>query len=112
MSYAVIGGQYQAFCYGTVDTLREAIALAEQSAEYWDNWQGWHIPSIYNRDDCTETENFYGRTIRPGRDKYDRIKQPLLFAVPDVDEDGSEITTWQTPDGEVLGRNVWMDLDN
>lgn len=112
MSYAVIGGQYQAFCYGTVGTLREAIALAEQSAEYWDNWQGWHVPSIYNTEDCIETTNFYGETLRPADDEQGRRKEPILKANYEEDEDDERKIVWWTPDGEVLGQDVWMDMDS
>lgn len=39
--------------------------LASKSAEYWDNWQGWHIPSIYKAEDVRECNNFYGATFCP-----------------------------------------------
>lgn len=50
--YAVIGGQYDHYCHGTTPTLLGAKRLARKSQEYWDNWQGWHTPSIYAVKDC------------------------------------------------------------
>lgn len=63
--YAVIGGQYQAYFYGFAPTLHAAKLLASRSAEYWDNWQGWHIPAIYAADDVKPVENFYGSGYAP-----------------------------------------------
>ena len=65
MKYYVIGGQYQSFCHGTAETIEEAKKLAEESMEYWDNWQGWHVPSIYKEDDVVEICNFYGSGFGP-----------------------------------------------
>lgn len=45
--YCVIGGQYQYYYYGSAPTLIGAKRLAGKHQEYWDNWQGWHIPDIY-----------------------------------------------------------------
>ena len=64
-NYYVIGGQYQAYCYGGANTILGAKRLASRNAEYWDNWQGWHIPSIYSADDVEEYNNFYGPTMCP-----------------------------------------------
>lgn len=50
--YVVIGGQYGYFCYGSCESLHQAKILATKNQEYWDNWQGWHTPSIYKSDDC------------------------------------------------------------
>lgn len=63
--YYVIGGQYQYYCYGKTPTLTGAKRLASKSAEYWDNWQGWHIPNIYKAEDVRECKNFYGETFCP-----------------------------------------------
>nr|DAG87348.1 MAG TPA: hypothetical protein [Herelleviridae sp.] len=65
VNYYVIGGQYDYFCYGSTPTLTGAKRLASKSAEYWDNWQGWHIPSIYRAEDVRECKNFYGATFCP-----------------------------------------------
>ena len=64
-NYYVIGGQYQAYCYGGASTILGAKRLASRNAEYWDNWQGWHIPSIYGAEDVEECNNFYGSTMVP-----------------------------------------------
>ena len=66
--YYVIGGQYASYCYGGAPTLTGAKRLASKSAEYWDNWQGWHIPSIYAAEDVEDVFNFYGecKAPRPG----------------------------------------------
>lgn len=50
--YQVIGGQYEPCWYGESDSLRGAKIIASKNTEYWDNWQGWHIPKIYLADDC------------------------------------------------------------
>lgn len=63
--YYVIGGQYAALCYGWAKTLLGAKRLAGRHHEYWDNWQGWHIPAIYRAQDCCEVENFFGDQIAP-----------------------------------------------
>ena len=60
IKYYVIGGQYQSYCYGGTPTLLGAKRLAKKCAEYWDNWQGWHIPNIYRAEDTVECHNFYG----------------------------------------------------
>ncbi len=49
--YQVIGGQYESYWYGESDTLRGAKWLATHHMEYWDNWQGWHKPKIYEAED-------------------------------------------------------------
>lgn len=49
--YAVIGGQYESYFYGTVKTLSQAKKLADDNIEYWDNFQGWHTPQIYKIED-------------------------------------------------------------
>ena len=65
LNYYVIGGQYYYFCYGGTPTLTGAKRLAGKSAEHWDNWQGWHIPSIYRAEDVEDVTNFYGETKAP-----------------------------------------------
>lgn len=65
-NYYVIGGQYESCCYGGTPTLLGAKRLANAHAEYWDNWQGWHTPSIYAAED-TEVITSSGRiTIHDG----------------------------------------------
>lgn len=51
--YYVIGGQYENYCYGSTDSLKAAKRIAAQNEEYWDNWQGWHRPQIW------EAQNVY-----------------------------------------------------
>ena len=65
INYYVIGGQYDSYCYGGAPTLTGAKRLAHKSVEYWDNWQGWHIPRIYRAEDVRECKNFYGETKAP-----------------------------------------------
>lgn len=50
--YVVMGGQYVDFYYGSTTTLLGAKRLARKNQEYWDNWAGWHTPSIYRCADC------------------------------------------------------------
>ena len=50
--YYVIGGQYSYICYGWCRTLLGAKRLARKNQEYWDNWAGWHTPSIYEACVC------------------------------------------------------------
>lgn len=52
INYYVIGGQYEQYNYGGSETLRGAKQIAAKHEEYWDNWQGWHRPSIYAAEDC------------------------------------------------------------
>ena len=59
--YVVIGGQYFQRCYGVVDNLIAAKRLATKNEEYWDNWQGFHTPLVYDFRDCEELED--GRII-------------------------------------------------
>lgn len=61
--YAVIGGQYRDYCCGETETLLGAKRLAGKSMEYWDNWQGWHIPKIYKLED-TEMVSLDGESVR------------------------------------------------
>ena len=64
-NFAIIGGQYAACCYGFTPTLIGAKRLARKNLEYWDNWQGWHAPSIYRIEDVVQVTNFYGKTYAP-----------------------------------------------
>lgn len=50
--YYVIGGQYKYYCYGWTTKVLGAKRLARKHQEYWDNWQGWHTPSVYAAEDC------------------------------------------------------------
>lgn len=61
--YCVIGGQYRDYCRGERETLLGAKRLAGKSMEYWDNWQGWHIPKIYKIED-TEIVPLDGESVR------------------------------------------------
>lgn len=63
--YAVIGGQYQSYFYGFAKTLLAAKRLATANEEYWDNWQGWHTPKIYKKEDVEPITNFYGDGYAP-----------------------------------------------
>lgn len=63
--YCVIGGQYQDYCYGERETLLGAKRLAGKSMEYWDNWQGWHIPMIYRLEDTEISINNNGKMRSP-----------------------------------------------
>ena len=56
-NYYVIGGQYQFYSYGGTPTLLGAKRLANKHVEYWDNWQGWHTPSIYRAEDTYVAAN-------------------------------------------------------
>lgn len=49
--FVVIGGQYGSYDYGTTTTLLAAKRLATANEEYWDNWQGVHVPEIYKIED-------------------------------------------------------------
>lgn len=56
-NYYAIGGQYYYHCYGGAVTLTGAKRIATANAEYWDNWQGWHIPCIYSAEDTELSED-------------------------------------------------------
>lgn len=60
INYYVIGGQYAQYCYGGAETLLGAKRLAAKHEEYWDNWQGWHRPSIYAAEDCVLADTQFG----------------------------------------------------
>ena len=55
--YQVIGGQYESCWYGESDSIRGAKIIAGRNKEYWDNWQGWHTPAIYDASDINEAGN-------------------------------------------------------
>lgn len=57
INYYVIGGQYNIVNYGGCETLLGAKRKATRNAEYWDNWQGWHTPAIYDAADINEAGN-------------------------------------------------------
>lgn len=52
--FVVVGGQYKHYIVGYAPTLIGAKRLANKHAEYWDNWQGWHVPAIYRIEDVYE----------------------------------------------------------
>lgn len=62
--YQVIGGQYESVWYGESDSLRGAKLIAAMHEEYWDNWQGWHRPSVYMAQSIKEIES-NGRILTP-----------------------------------------------
>ena len=76
--YQVIGGQYEYHWYGESDSLKVARQIASKNAEYWDNWQGWHKPNIYNAEDVQEVEAQGLITIPDGC----IIRVPFAFALP------------------------------
>lgn len=86
-NFAIIGGQYAAFCYGFTSTLIGAKRLARKNLEYWDNWQGWHAPKIYKIDEVVKVTNFYGETYAPKDEA-----RPVASAW--VENNGSKLT-WE-----------------
>ena len=76
--YQIIGGQYETSWKGESDTLRGAKIIATRNQEYWDNYQGWHKPSIYNAEDVVEIES-KGRITTPDGMK---IRIPKDDAIP------------------------------
>ena len=76
--YQIIGGQYETSWKGESDTLRGAKIIATRNQEYWDNWQGWRKPSIYNAEDVVEIES-KGRITTPDGMK---IRIPKDDAIP------------------------------
>ena len=76
--YQVIGGQYEYCWYGESDTLRGAKIIATKNMEYWDNWQGWHKPSIYLSEDVVEIEAHGMITHHNGK----IIRVPMALAEP------------------------------
>ncbi len=78
INYYVIGGQYESYCYGGTPTLIGAKRLATKNMEYWDNWQGWHKPSIYKADDTKVVVSKGRITTRDGIE----IRVPKYYAEP------------------------------
>ena len=66
INYYVIGGQYESICYGGTPTLIGAKRLATKNEEYWDNWQGWHKPRIYQAEDTEVIDGVEIRVPVPG----------------------------------------------
>lgn len=65
-NYYIIGGQYYFYCYGSAETMTGAKRIAGKHDEYWDNWQGWHRPSIYKAEDCILADTqFHGEQMIP-----------------------------------------------
>ena len=87
-NFAIIGGQYVAFCYGFTPTLTGAKRLARKNMEYWDNWQGWHAPIIYKAEDVVKVVNIYGETYAPKDGS-------LPVASARVTDNGNQLT-WET----------------
>lgn len=77
-NYYVIGGQYESYCYGGAPTLIGAKRLANKNVEYWDNWQGWHIPKIYRAEDTELVESRGRITTNDG----DSIRVAKSSAIP------------------------------
>lgn len=85
--YVVIGGQYMQRYYGITNTLRGAKRLASRNLEYWDNWQGFHVPKVYAIEDCTEDgdQMFVHSWIQPvsvGSYHKGRIKWTDSYEIP------------------------------
>lgn len=78
VSFYVIGGQYESYCYGGSETLRGAQIMAGKHKEYWDNWQGWHTPRIYRAEDTVVIESKGRVTTRDG----EKIRVPKPEAEP------------------------------
>lgn len=71
INYYVIGGQYEAYCYGGSETLLGAKQKAAKHDEYWDNWQGWHRPKVYAASDCMlANSQFFGEQMVPKAGAY------------------------------------------
>lgn len=77
--YQVIGGQYEQHWYGESDSLRGAKIIATKNAEYWDNWQGWHKPNIYDSADVIEIESCGAITTQDG--EIIRVHKPCAVPV-------------------------------
>ena len=66
--YIVMRGQYEKHAYPeeSFDSLHAAKCYATKHMEYWDNWQGWHIPPIFLSEDCEEITARNWLTVRDG----------------------------------------------
>ena len=74
--FCVIGGQYFPVHYGNTPTLLGAKRLAGKHHEYWDNWQGWHVPAVYRIEDVEEINHYFaGLTLAPKPDA-----EPVAYA--------------------------------
>ena len=74
--YCVIGGQYFPVHDGNAATLEEAKTLAGKNREYWDNWQGWHVPSVFRLEDVEKIHHYFaGSTLAPKENA-----NPVAFA--------------------------------
>lgn len=87
--YQVIGGQYHHYNHGESDTLHGAKIIATKNIEHWDNWQGWHKPSIYLAEDTVIVDGFYGTQ---------RVPMPGTYPVLAWDD---EKKLWRDPNAEV-----------
>ena len=67
-AYQVIGGQYEQYHYGESDSLHGAKIIAGMHKEYWDNWQGWHVPAVYLAEDCEVVTAHGWITVPDGRE--------------------------------------------
>ena len=65
--YVVVGGQYNFRYYGESDSMIGAKRIATRNEEYWDNWQGWHVPSVYLSEDFRFDENGQLVPVEPER---------------------------------------------
>ncbi|MCR5792710.1 MAG: hypothetical protein K6G65_06035 [Lachnospiraceae bacterium] len=68
--YQVIGGQFSSIYYGESDSLQEAEQIANENKEYWDAWQGWHSPAIYDKRGVRERDHViinYDMQVVPSR---------------------------------------------
>jgi hypothetical protein len=87
--YQVIGGQYEQHWYGESDSFHGAKVIAGKNKEYWDNWQGWHTPSIYLAEDCTEIEA-HGRVTVPDGQMvitHSQEARPVTLEGREIDDD-------------------------
>jgi hypothetical protein len=80
MKYAVIGGQYQSYFYGTFNTLEEAMTARNENEEFHDNHVGYVKPKIWDFEDCHPVNNFYGDGYEPNENA-----EPIQI---DEDEEG------------------------
>lgn len=84
MEYFVIGGQYEHLYYGSSMSLHGAKIMATQNMEYWDNWQGWNKPKIYDKNNVVKIIT-KGRVLYPdGREIYVPIQNATFLYWDDV----------------------------
>lgn len=89
--YQVIGGQYESCWHGESDSLHGAKVIAGKNKEYWDNWQGWHVPNIYRAEDVMEVESKGRITTNDGV----MIRVPKPFAEPVGDDNEEMLNLWK-----------------